>query len=108
METKKQYKPLPAYLAIGPSDIDGAGVFAQEDIPGDIEIGITHVYDPDFENDHIRTPLGGFINHSKNPNCELRDNESKDKKLLYTMRKIEAGEELTVTYTWYDPKEINK
>ena len=103
MKTKKYYKPLPNYLAIGPSDINGAGIFAKEDIPSGIEIGITHVYDPDFDNDHIRTPLGGFLNHSKNSNCELKDNEGEDKKLLYTKRKIEMGEELTVTYIWYSP-----
>ena len=28
----KTYKPLPEYLAIGPSDIHGVGVFAKEDI----------------------------------------------------------------------------
>ena len=103
METeKKTYKPLPEYLAIGPSDIHGAGILAKEDIPGEIEIGITHVYDPDFQDDFIRTPLGGFINHSKNPNCIIEENESKEYRILFTKRKIEAGEELTVEYTLYN------
>tara|TARA_R100000995_G_scaffold79179_1_gene50131 strand:+ start:260 stop:589 length:330 start_codon:yes stop_codon:yes gene_type:complete len=103
METeKKPYKPLPEYLAIGPSDIHGAGILAKEDIPGEIEIGITHVYDPDFQDDFIRTPLGGFINHSKNPNCIIEENESKEHRILFTKRKIEAGEELTVEYTLYN------
>lgn len=105
METKKQYKPLPAYLSIGPSSINGAGIFAKEDIPAGIEIGITHVYDPDFENDHIRTPLGGFINHSETPNCEIKTNESEEYRLLFTLEKIEMGKELTVKYTWYNPKD---
>ena len=30
---KERYKPLPDYLAIGPSSIHGAGIFATEDIP---------------------------------------------------------------------------
>ena len=51
MKTNKNYRPLPEYLAIGPSSIHGAGIFAKEDIPAGIEIGITHIYDPDFEDD---------------------------------------------------------
>jgi hypothetical protein len=105
MKTKKHYKPLPEYLAIGPSDIHGVGIFAKEDIPAEIEIGITHIYDPDFENDHIRTPLGGFINHSPTPTCEIRGDESETVRKLYTLTKIEAGKELTVKYNWYDPKD---
>jgi hypothetical protein len=105
MKIKKHYKPLPEYLAIGPSDIHGAGIFAKEDIPAGIEIGITHIYDPDFDDDHIRTPLGGFINHSETPTCEIKTDESETIRKLYTLTKIEAGKELTVKYNWYDPKD---
>ena len=31
-------------------------------------IGITHIRDEQFENKYIRTPLGGFYNHSNHPN----------------------------------------
>ena len=100
---KKLYKPLPDYLAIGPSDIHGAGIFAQDDIPKDIEIGISHIYDPNFQNDYIRTPLGGFINHSENPNCELvEDDDDTDYRKLKTIEKIEAGKELTLEYSLYN------
>ena len=75
MVKQDKYKPLPSYLAIGPSDIEGAGIIAQDDIPKDVVIGITHIYDPNFQHDHIRTPLGGFINHSDSPNCELFDED---------------------------------
>ena len=34
------YNPLPEYLAIGPSDIHGAGILAKEDIPGEVVIGV--------------------------------------------------------------------
>jgi hypothetical protein len=98
--SKELYKPLPTYLSIGPSDIHGAGILANEDIPSGIEIGITHIYDPDFEDDHIRTPLGGFINHSDTPNCEIKD-DGDDKRILYTIDRIEAGKELTVKYSLY-------
>ena len=104
MKTNKNYRPLPEYLAIGPSSIHGAGIFAKEDIPAGIEIGITHIYDPDFEDDHIRTPLGGFLNHSDKPTCEINTDESGIIRKLYTINKIEQGKELTVKYSWYDPK----
>ena len=100
---KEPYNPLPEYLAIGPSDIHGAGILAKEDIPGEVVIGITHVYDPNFQHNYIRTPLGGFINHSESPNCELvDDDEDSDYKKLKTLYKIEAGRELTLKYNLYD------
>ena len=80
---KEPYNPLPEYLTIGPSNIHGAGI-------------------PNFQHNYIRTPLGGFINHSENSNCELVDDENTDYKKLKTSRKIEQGEELTLTYGLYD------
>ena len=98
-----QYKPLPEYLAIGPSDIHGAGIFAKEDIPKGVEMGISHVYDPEFQHDFIRTPLGGFINHSESPNCELLDkDENYHYKIIKTTKKIEMGQEITLKYSLYD------
>ena len=99
---KMPYNPLPDYLAIGPSQIHGAGILAIEDIPGEVVIGITHVYDPNFQHQYIRTPLGGFINHSENPNCELIDDENEEYKQLKTLKKIEQGEELTLKYSLYE------
>lgn len=98
----KIYKPLPDYLAIGPSDIHGAGIIAQDDIPAEIDMGISHVYDPNFQHDYIRTPLGGFINHSDEANCELIEDEDSEYKRLRTTRKVLAGEELTLKYSMYD------
>ena len=99
---KKSYNPLPEYLAIGPSQIQGAGILATEDIPGEVVIGITHVYDPNFQHNYIRTPLGGFINHSESPNCELIDDENEEYKQLKTSKKIEQGDELTLKYSLYE------
>jgi len=98
----KPYNPLPEYLAIGPSEIHGAGILAKEDIPGEVVIGITHVYDPNFQHNYIRTPLGGFINHSENPNCELVEDDNDEYKRLKTIKKIESGKELTLKYSLYD------
>ena len=101
-KNKLPYKPLPEYLAIGPSQIHGAGILAKEDIPGEVVIGISHVYDPNFQHDYIRTPLGGFINHSEDPNCELIEEDGDyHYKKLKTSKKIEEGEELTLKYSLY-------
>ena len=62
------YRPLPKELTIKNSAIEGLGLFATEDIKKDSFIGITHIRDEQFENKYIRTPLGGFYNHSNDPN----------------------------------------
>jgi len=62
------YKPLPKQLTIKKSPIEGLGLYATENIKKNSFIGITHVRDEQFENKYIRTPIGGFYNHSNNPN----------------------------------------
>ena len=62
------YRPLPKELTIKNSAIEGLGLFATEDIKKDSFIGITHIRDEQFENKYIRTPVGGFYNHSNKPN----------------------------------------
>ena len=62
------YKPLPKQLTIKNSPIEGLGLYAQEGIKKGTFIGITHIRDEEFENKYIRTPIGGFYNHSNEPN----------------------------------------
>ena len=62
------YKPLPKGLTIKNSPIEGLGLFTTEVIKKNSFIGITHIRDEQFENKYIRTPLGGFYNHSNEPN----------------------------------------
>ena len=62
------YKPLPKQLTIKKSPIEGLGLYALEDIKKNSFIGVTHVRDEQFENKYIRTPIGGFYNHSNEPN----------------------------------------
>ena len=62
------YKPLPKFLTIKKSPIEGLGLYATENIKANCFIGLTHIRDKDFENGYIRTPLGGFYNHSNVPN----------------------------------------
>ena len=105
----EMYKPLPKKLRLGFSDIHDIGVFAKEDIPTGTNFGMTHVQISDTI---VRTPLGGFINHKDDPNCEkvkLRFT-SEDKQPAYnfskwnlvTIKNIKEGEELTLKYTFYD------
>jgi len=61
------YRPLPDGLTIKNSPIEGLGLFATTDIKKNSFIGITHIRDEQFENKYIRTPLGGFYNHSNEP-----------------------------------------
>ena len=98
------YKPLPSYVTIKTSGIDGLGLFALENIDLGINMGMSHL---EIEDKIIRTPLGGFINHSGDANCvkvELRmENEKFNYKKwnLVTLQDIKEGEELTVRYTFY-------
>ena len=61
------YRPLPDALTIKSSPIEGLGLFATKEIKANTFIGITHIRDEQFENKYIRTPLGGFYNHSNEP-----------------------------------------
>ena len=97
------YRPLPEYLTIKPSNIDGLGLFATDNIDSDFRIGITHIKDYRFEDGYIRTPLGGFFNHSDEPNCKVVYDDMGDFIYLETLRDIKPGEELTAKYTLYNP-----
>jgi len=61
------YRPLPEGLTIKNSPIEGLGLFATNIIKKNTFIGVTHIRDEQFENKYIRTPLGGFYNHSNDP-----------------------------------------
>jgi len=97
---KFYYKPLPEYLEVDNSDIEGSGVFALEDIDADLDIGMTHIKVPIIQG-YIRTPLGGFVNHSEDNNCYLVEKLDWDDYRIFhlvTGRKILTGEELTLNY----------
>tara|TARA_R110000751_G_scaffold36716_1_gene89500 strand:- start:36 stop:326 length:291 start_codon:yes stop_codon:yes gene_type:complete len=88
------YKPLPSNVTIKESKIHGFGLFAKEFIHKETELGITHHF---LEEQIIRTPLGGFYNHSEDPNCYSVIGAGMA--TLVSLRGIEEGEELTVFYT---------
>jgi len=95
------YRPLPPYLTINSSKINGLGLFAVEPIKKSTNIGISHVADRHFTNGYIRTPLGGFINHSTTPNCKTFT-EGRLISII-TLTDIKVGDEITLKYTMYDP-----
>jgi len=64
------YRPLLDGLTIKKSPIEGLGLYATKDIQSNIFIGLTHVLDERFENNYLRTPLGGFYNYSDTPNVQ--------------------------------------
>ena len=102
------YRPLTDCLTIKDSKINGLGLFAIDHITAGVYLGETHIWE-DNRRAWIRTPLGGFINHSNTPNCFINTNTNYhdgDQRELYPIRPIIKGEELTVFYTiGYDDAE---
>ena len=103
------YKPLPESLTIKQSGINGLGLYAKEGIGQGTNLVMSHVASG---SGIIRTPMGGFNNHSGDANTvkvELKINGSDDPLLkfatkkwnLVTLQDIKKGEELTVKYTFY-------
>ena len=96
------YKPLPDNIEVRNSKIHGQGLFTSIEIPERIVLGITHVVTdiPIFSEQLIRTPLGGFLNHSRKANCKLEEYWVNQQKIyvLITLGPILKNEELTVDY----------
>ena len=93
------YQPLPREVQIKMSKIHGEGLFAKEDIDDNTKIGLGWlIVGPEL----IRTTLGGFINHSDEPNTIKIKKDNRY--YLYTIRDIKKGEELTLKYTFYSVK----
>ena len=107
------YEPLPDGLTIQKSSIEGLGVFTNKFIEKDTDLGLSHIV---VDDELIRTPLGGFINHSDEPNCikvketvsvdygDLKSPDISYRYTLFTLRDIKAWEELTIKYTFYEVK----
>tara|TARA_R100000329_G_scaffold29935_2_gene27616 strand:+ start:258 stop:620 length:363 start_codon:yes stop_codon:yes gene_type:complete len=98
--SKMYYKPLPDYLEVGESPIEGFGLFALEDIDPDTDIGMSHIKVPIIQG-FVRTPIGGFLNHAEDSNCELSlefDWDDYRTYHVFTTEKIRKGEELTLNY----------
>ena len=104
------YRPLPDCLTIKNSTIEGLGLFSKSFIKKNTDLGVTHYRTQDYG--IIRTPLGGFINHSNDPNCFLKEritfledyhgSPSLNEYCLVTLRNIEEGDEITLKYQHFN------
>ena len=120
---EKMYNPLPKGLTVGESEIHGLGLFATENIPKGTNLGIAHILIPHaeetFAQSYCRTPLGGFYNHSDDPNCEIKSRinyfsspEYYTRLVttimeLYTVKDIKKDDEITSRYILYKLEDAN-
>ena len=111
------YRPLPNGLYIGVSSIEGQGLYTDRALTKGCQLGESHyrIATNDNPSKHmeenktilIRTPLGGFINHSDKPNChryQVRIKHGFDKWIITVIEYVNHGDELTLKYTMYDPR----
>ena len=98
------WRPLPDFLTIKQSTIEGLGLFTTDQIKQGDDLGMTHVFDPRFHDNYLRLPLGAFVNHHEIPNCKAVFCEE-DEKLgkvkhirIVALNDIEKGSEITVKY----------
>ena len=104
MAIGKQYRPLPTFLTIKESAVHGLGLFTNSKIGNGTILGLSHMIIKEVV---FRTPLGGFYNHSEEPNCVKfeKDTAYEYDNIYYhlkTIREIDKGEELLVKYTLYN------
>ena len=122
LDKLSHYQPLPSGLTVADSRISGQGLFTTRKLVAETNLGVSHV---ELGKLILRTPMGGFINHSNNPNCvrikslltrqewnhrtDLPDDKydlNFTKWNLMVMEDIEEGEELTLKYKLYVPEKI--
>jgi len=104
LDQLKQYNPLPSGITVADSRISGQGLFTTRRLVRGAELGISHYR---IDREYIRTPLGGFINHSDEPNCvrnQVRIRPGFDRWNITVIEDIEEGEELTLKYKLYVPE----
>ena len=92
------YKPLPDGLYVSNSDIAGQGLFTNRKLEVGTELGLSHKM---IDDNLIRTPLGGFINHSEEPN--VHKYQIGNDYFIKVIKEINPGEEITLKYNWYNP-----
>ena len=104
MIKKTSWRPLPDFLLIRESKIEGLGLFTMRDLPKGFDLGISHIFDQRFPDGYIRLPFGGFINHHEIPNCSAI-NAEEDKEMgkikhirIIALQPILKDQEITIKY----------
>ena len=104
MIKKTSWRPLPDFLIIKESKIEGLGLFTTRDLKKGFDMGISHIFDQRFPDGYIRLPLGGFINHHEIPNCSAVTAEE-DKEMgkikhirIVALQPILKDQEITIKY----------
>ena len=104
MIKKTSWRPLPDFLTIKESKIEGLGVFTTRDLTEGFDLGISHVFDERFPDGYIRLPLGGFINHHEIPNCTAYE-ANEDEKMgnikhlrIKALEAVAKDTEITIKY----------
>ena len=92
----EMYRPLPDNLTVKESVVEGNGLFATDFIPCGTELGLSHI---EIDTEIIRTPIGGFYNHSWTPNAEKV--QKGNRWYLVAIKDINVDEEVLVTYTFH-------
>ena len=99
------YRPLPPCLEVRKSSSDGHGLYAIENIPAGSHLGITELDLTEQQKklvqlDCLRTPLGGFVNHSENPNAVIVREPAffGPLSVMWSVKPIKIKEQVTVFY----------
>jgi len=86
---------------IKPSDIEGVGAFSKEPFEKGAFINFCaeprQIFHDGIKVHSMINSFGKYINHSKNPSCHVK--RIGPKHAVFTSRKLNAGEEITVDYT---------
>ncbi len=91
------YQALPEGLFVQNSPIAGQGIFTRKALAEGTDLGLSHII---VGEELIRTPLGGFLNHSDSPNCE-KYRYLEDRYHVILIKPVGPMEELTLKYTFY-------
>ena len=97
---KFYYKPLPDCLTIKESTVSGLGIFTTEDVEKNYDFGTSHIKVPPILT-YIRTPIGGFLNHSEKSNTIIVQLADWDDYKIYNLIstcKINKGQEILLDY----------
>ena len=78
-------------IYVGPSQIQGRGVFATCWIPPLTMITLVI-------SDYDVTPIGSFVNHSYTPNCVLYEDFPHERYWMISISEIFPGEEIVLDY----------